>query len=478
MKVAGLFIPLLIMWHYMRCLVRPDVCLVFCALLAGCENSTRPDDGPALRSALVAANPLNTLSATVTVTAVNADSVFVRFWRPGEPPRRTPAFPFLGDSVVRVPLLALDTASSYMVETNLVAGGSAVAADTGAVTSGSLPAWIPAIGTIGTDTTPGFLALSLPSGPVIINNEGKVVWYRDFPGGVLNSFQAHRNGVYTILGTADVTPRFHVLNNLGEETGVIECKNGFKTRFHDFMVAEGGDYWILCDDTRTLDLSGLGGDPAAQVTATVVQHVALDGTVLFEWNAFDHFQITDLPASDRTGPSVNFTHGNGIDLDTDGNLLLSFRSLSEVTKVNISNGQVMWRLGGLANQFTFINNTKAAFDRQHGVRQAGVGIIQMLDNGLGAPSRYVTFEIDATAHTATMLHEFIESPTTYAPVGGGTQHFTNGHSVVTFGQAGVVVEVDQAGAKVWELTGVTGLYVFRVQRIQSLYTPGLGETYR
>jgi len=320
--------------------------------------------------------------------------------------------------------------------------------------------------------------MSFPTGPVIIDNTGKVVWYRDFPGGVLNSFQAHLNGTYSILGTADPTPKFHVLNILGQETGTIECKNGFKTRFHDFMVAAGGDYWILCDDTRTMDLSSLGGNAAAQVTGTVVQHVETDGSVSFEWNVFDHFQITDLPAADRSGPSVNFTHGNGIDLDTDGNLLLSFRSLSEVTKVNVATGAVMWRLGGLANQFTFINNTKAAFDRQHGVRRGEAGQIQMLDNGLGAPSRFVTFQIDGNALTATMVNEFIESPTTYTAVGGGTQHYTNGHSIVTFGQAGKVAEVDPAGVKVWELTGVTGMYVFRVQRIQSLYTPGLGETYR
>lgn len=463
----------------MRSFALAFVVVLLGAGLAGCRDSTDPPtNAPALRSAIVDANPFNTLSATVTVTAVNADSVFVRFWRPGEAARQTPAFPFNGDSVVRLPVLALDTASAYSFETNLVDAGTALAVDTAAFNSGSLPAWIPALGVIGTDTTPGYLTLSLPSGPIIIDNTGKVVWYRDFPGGVLNSFQAHLNGTYSILGLADPTPKFHVLNNLGAEIGLIECKNGFKTRFHDFMVAAGGDYYILCDDTRTMDLSALGGDPAAQVTGTVVQHVDTDGTVLFEWNAFDHFQITDLPAADRSGPSVNFTHGNGIDLDTDGNLILSFRSLSEVTKVDISNGQILWRLGGLANEFTFINNTKAAFDRQHGVRRAGVGLLQMLDNGLGAPSRFVTFQIDATAHTATMVNEFIESPTTYAPVGGGTQHYTNGHSIVTFGQAGKVVEVDQAGARVWEVTGLAGTYVFRVQRIQSLYTPGLGETYR
>jgi hypothetical protein len=464
----------------MRLSARPGLFLLSLVVLAGCDDSNEPpiDNDPTLRSAVVAANPLNAISATVTVTAVHADSVFVRFWRTGEAARRTPSFPFLADSVVAVPVLALDTASGYSFETNLVAGSDVLPVDTASFASGSLPAWIPVMGAIGTDTTPGYLAMSFPTGPVIVDNTGKVVWYRDFPGGVLNSFQAHLNGTYSILGTADLTPRFHVLNILGQETGTIECKNGFKTRFHDFMVAAGGDYWILCDDTRTMDLSSLGGDAAAQVTGTVVQHVETGGSVSFEWNSFDHFQITDLPAADRSGPSVNFTHGNGIDLDTDGNLILSFRSLSEVTKVNVATGAVMWRLGGLANQFTFINNTKTAFDRQHGVRRGEAGQIQMLDNGLGAPSRFVTFQVDGNALTATMVNEFIESPTTYTAVGGGTQHYTNGHSIVTFGQAGKVAEVDQAGAKVWELTGVTGMYVFRVQRIQSLYTPGLGETYR
>jgi hypothetical protein len=463
----------------MRLMRFPASLILMVSFVAGCGDSNKPPVDPELRSADIAANPLNGISATVTVTAVNADSVYVRFWKQGGPAERTPSFPFSGDSVVRVPVLALDTASTYFFETNLVVGSTApVRADTGSFTSGSLPAWVPVIGVTGTDTTPGYLALSLPNGPVIVDNSGRVVWVRDFPGGVLNSFQAHLNGTYSILGLADPTPRFHLLNSLGEETGTLECKNGFKTRFHDFMIDEGGDYWILCDDLRSMDLSALGGVVNAQVTGTVVQHIAPDGQVLFQWNAFDHFQITDLPAADRSGPSVNFTHGNGIDLDTDGNLILSFRSLSEVTKVDVTTGQVMWRLGGLANEFSFVNDTKGTFQRQHGVRRAGAAQIQMLDNGLGAPSRFVSYTIDPIAHTATAQTEFVESPATYAPVGGGTQHHANGHSVVTFGQAGKVVEIDQAGNRAWELTGLTGMYVFRVQRIQSLYFPGLGEAFR
>src|SRR5256886_8786772 len=86
---------------------------------------------------------------------------------------------------------------------------------------------------------------------------------------------------------------------------------------------------------------------------TVVQHVSSEGDLLFQWDPFDHFEITDLVPASRTGPSVNWMHGNSLDLDTDGNLIVSFRSLSEITKIDTRTGAVLWRMGGLKNQFVF-----------------------------------------------------------------------------------------------------------------------------
>jgi hypothetical protein len=40
---------------------------------------------------------------------------------------------------------------------------------------------------------------------------------------------------------------------------------------------------------------------------------------------------------------------------------------------------------------------------------------------------------------------------------------------VSFGKEGRVLEVDAFGQKRWELTGIDDLYVFRAQRIPSLY---------
>ena len=437
-----------------------------------------PEPRPTFISARARANPHNTISAIVTVAASGADSAFVRFWRDGEPSGRSPAYAFAGDTLVTVSMLGLDTTATYAVETNLVWADTVTEAfDTTDFTSGSLPAWVPQAGVQGSDTTPGFLALSYPEGPVIVDNSGRVVWYRYFPNGVLNSFQAHDDGRYTVLGLNDTTDQFHVLDELGEEVGALSCV-GRKTRFHDLLVLSGGDAWMLCDETRTMDLSGLGGVDTARVTATVAQHVSAEGLLLFEWNAFDHFDITDLPANSRGGPNVNFTHGNSVALDTDGNLILGFRSLSEITKVNATSGAVMWRFGGLRNEFTLVGDPKGTFERQHGVRPSGPSQVQFLDNGDVAPSRLVRFQMDPLAGTAQLIWEFRDSDTTYTFVGGSTQAHANGHGLVSFGREGRVIEVDASGARAWELTGIDGIYVFRAQRIGSLYASERMDTTR
>ncbi len=443
--------------------------LIVALLVVSCDDGpVTPPPDPYFSSAVVTENPHNTISAVTVVVATGYDSAFVRFWREGSPAAQSPRYAFNGDSIVRVPVLGLDTATTYSVETSLVLGGTGQVVDTADFTSGSLPGWIPVTGAQGTDTTPGFVALSYPDGPVIVDNTGKVVWYRLFPGGVLNSFHVHPNGRYTILGRDDTTSAFHVWDELGDEMGTIACL-GFATRFHDVRVMSEGDYWILCDETRRMDLSGVGGVDTADVTATVLQHIGGDGNLLFQWNAFDHFEITDQPEQDRTSPGVNFTHGNAIDFDQDGNVLLSFRSLNEITKVDVATGAVMWRLGGLANQFTIEDDPNDSFVRQHGLRTSSPGTIQFLDNGNGAPSRLVRYTIDETTMTATLTLDFRDSPTTFTPVGGGTDYLPNGHALVSFGRAGRVVEADEAGGRAWELTGIDGVYVFRAQRITSLY---------
>ncbi len=230
------------------------------------------------------------------------------------------------------------------------------------------------------------------------------------------------------------------------------------------LVQPNGSYWLMCDETRVMDLSSFGGVAGAQVTGTVVQHLDQAGSLVFEWSPFDHFEITDVDLETRSGPTVNWTHGNAIDLDAKGNLLISFRSLSEVTKIDTKTGEVLWRMGGLRNQFTFAD-PEPPFLGQHGVRAATEELV-LLDNFGQAPgSRAERYALDEVGHTARLTTVYAPSAATRAALGGTTQDLPGRHTLVAFGDGAVVQEYDSAGSVVWQIDGNPG-YIFRAQRIQ------------
>jgi hypothetical protein len=416
----------------------------------------------------VVENPHSTISARVVVRAEHYDSAFSRFWRTDGEPRRTPAYAFDGDTIAVVAVLGLDTSSTYLVETSVVLDSHTVVVDTAEFRSGSLPDWIPVLGTAGKDTTPGFVIFSHRQGALIIDNTGKVVWYRSFSEGSMLNMQAQPSGRYTIHSALDSIRQFLVFDELGDVVDSLRCI-GYRTRQHEALLEVDGSAWLLCDERRIVDLSDMGGVDTAAVAVTVVQHLRPDRTVQFQWNALDHFAITDLRPEERRGANVNFTHGNSIAFDTDGKLLLSFRSLNEITKVDPTTGEVLWRFGGLANQFTILSDRRGGFQHQHGVRSAGPGQLLVFDNGSAAPSRFVRYLMNPVTRTASLIMEFVDSPGIWTPTGGSTQYYANGHVGMAFGRAGRIVEIDESGNRAWEVTGVERRRTFRMQRVPSLY---------
>ena len=178
---------------------------------------------------------------------------------------------------------------------------------------------------------------------------------------------------------------------------------------------------------------------------------------------------------DRNAPVINWTHGNALDLDSGGNLLVSFRNLNEVTKIDTRTGAVIWRMGGVRNQMTFENVDMPVFMHQHGLRAIGGGALQLLDNlGDARGSRAERYQIDGASRTVRLSASFGSRAGIVAQIGGNTQALGDGHTLVSFGNGGGVEEYDAAGNVMWRLTGNPG-YVFRAQRIRSLYTPGVGD---
>jgi hypothetical protein len=427
---------------------------------------------PAIDAVTVTANPNNSLSAVVTVRARLADSVAVLYGAGPTLDSITAAVVAAGQSAV-VPVLGLLPRTTYGLRVMAYKGAQVVPGGLLGFTTDSLPSDLPRYVTSGSDPSPGYVAFSAGAYGLVIDNTGRVVWYRRFAGMPGLNFQPQANGRYVARPpNAAPAAAWVEIDPLGNVTRTFGCARGLAARFHDLIAKPDGSYWLLCDETRTMDLSAFGGAAAAQVMGTVVQHLSEAGALLFEWSPFDHLQITDLDAASRTGAMVNWTHGNALDLDADGNLIVSFRSLSEITKIDTRTGAVMWRMGGVRNQFTFEGGASAGFARQHGLRVTAPGQLVLLDN-LGDPagSRAERYVYDAQLRTARLVASYGPSPAVIAQLGGTTQDLPRGRTLVAFGNGDRVEEYDASGGVVWHIVGTSG-YVFRAQRISSLYHPG------
>ncbi|MEO5590753.1 MAG: arylsulfotransferase family protein, partial [Gemmatimonadaceae bacterium] len=315
---------------------------------------------------------------------------------------------------------------------------------------------------------------------LVIDNSGRVVWYHRFPNGPGLNFQPQRNGHYAARpspGTTGEVARWVEIDPLGTVIRTPGCAHGLSARFHDLLAEKDGSFWLMCDEKRTVEVSVAGGVMSVAVLGTSVQHLSQIGEVLFEWSPFDHLDLDyySIPVVDRSASVINWTHGNAIDLDTDGNLLISFRNLSQVIKVDVSTGAVLWRLGGERNQFSLENSSLPPFTGQHGVRSVGAGQIQLLDNlGDAAGSRVQSYSVDEKRRTATVTGSRTASGGVVAFTGGSTQRLPGGHTLVAFGSGGAVEEFDSAGNIAWKINGSPG-YIFRATRIRSLYHPGTDD---
>jgi hypothetical protein len=421
--------------------------------------------------------PENVLSALVTAHTRFTDSALVRYGVAGERLASVTPSARPTDDGVTVPVLGLLPQTAYRLQLLAFGPGGHAASEIFELTTAALPGDLPSFHAGGPAPPPGYVVFAAGSYGLAIDNAGRVVWYTRFGGGPGLNFQAQANGRYIARPAtedpADVEPLVEV-DPLGAVTRRLGCAGGLQPRFHDALVEPDGAYWALCDETRVMDLSSLGGMAGAMVTGTVVQHLDASGGLLFQWDPFDHFAITDLTAEARSGEKVNWTHGNALDLDAEGNLLVSFRSLGEITRIDTHTGAVLWRMGGLRNQFTFPAGYPP-FLGQHGARAAPGGLV-LLDNlGETSGTRAERYEIDEHRRSARLTSSYHPAAATVAELGGAIQELSDGHMLVAFGSGAAVQEYDREGRVVWQIEGDPG-YVYRAQRIHSLYDPGAGLT--
>lgn len=282
----------------------------------------------------------------------------------------------------------------------------------------------------------------------------------------MNDFKLQPNGLITFYDTR--TRYFYAMNTSYVIIDSFQCVNGYNTDGHDFQMSMQGHSLLMSYVPRVVDMSVIvpGGNPAAVVTGVAIQELDANKQLVFEWSSFDHFSITDATHEDLTAAAIDYVHANAVDFDTDGNILLSSRNMDEITKIDRSTGNIIWRLGGNNNQFTFINDS-IGFSHQHDIRRLPNGNITLFDNGnFHSPpfSRAVEYQLDEQIMTATLVWEYRNTPDIYAFATGNVQRLPNGNTLISWGTTNIITEVRPDGTKALELVLSPLFTVYRTFR--------------
>ena len=132
----------------------------------------------------------------------------------------------------------------------------------------------------------------------------------------------------------------------------VHAGNGLDADGHEFALTPQGTALITIYHEVPYDLSSVGGPKDGTVVDGIVQEIDVaTGRVLFEWHSLDHVPLAESYAPVTRNDAYDYFHINAVNLDNDGNLLISGRHTWTVYKVDRHTGQILWRLGGKRSDF-------------------------------------------------------------------------------------------------------------------------------
>jgi outer membrane protein assembly factor BamB len=318
------------------------------------------------------------------------------------------------------------------------------------------------------DTAPGYVFVAPKKsgpgqgGPIIVDDRGQVVWFRpvhrEGPRAMDFKVQNYRGEPVLTWGEGD----YVILDSSYHEIARFHAANGYRGNpanpgdHHEFLITPEDTALITIYNPVRGDLSPVGGSKDGLVWEGIVQELDIEtGEVLFEWHSLDHVDLdeTHVDPSKDTRSGIDYFHINSIDVDHDGNLLVSARRTFTVYKIDRESGEVIWRLGGKKSDFEMGPGTRFAY--QHDARRQPNGTITIFDNGNtilenGIPkaveeSRGIVLELDEEEMSATLVREYTHPDKLFADASGNMQVLPNDNVFIGWGRALVFSEFSKDG---------------------------------
>lgn len=331
---------------------------------------------------------------------------------------------------------------------------------------------------INKNPAPGYIYMNNWGGTpyiMILDGDGTPLFYRKMPSRA-RDFKIQSTGEMTYR-LAEGYDKFFGMDSGFNVIREYTC-SPYGTDEHELILQPNGNALMIALEWRQIDMSKLvpNGKTNATVVGNHIVEVDKNNNIVFEWRCWDNYKITDAIGIDLTASYIDYIHANAIDIDKDGNLLVSARHLSEITKINRTTGEMIWRLGGPGNknnQFTYVNDSFNGPSWQHDIRLVGNNHYTIFDNGnFHSPkiSRAIEYVIDEANKTASLVWEYKDQKKYYTSWMGNAQRLPNGNTLICWADGSLpkVSEVAPSGEKVYQLDFVEKYHCYRAFKFNSL----------
>ncbi|CAA9474503.1 MAG: hypothetical protein AVDCRST_MAG38-1559 [uncultured Solirubrobacteraceae bacterium] len=295
-----------------------------------------------------------------------------------------------------------------------------------------------------------------PDGPMIVDERGRLVWFRQAQGGKVFDFKTQ-----TFEGRPVLTwwegrfalgwgyGEYTVLDDSYREILRIRGANGYRADFHDMVLTPRNTALVLVYDRVRRDLRSVGGPRDGVVVDNVIQEIEpRTGRVLFEWHSVDAVPLARSRSKVQGNRTHDYFHANSVEVDGDGNLIVSARNTCSLYKIERETGALLWTLGGRRSDFKMGRGSRFCF--QHDARRVADGAISLLDNAAGPPklraqSRAILLDVDEQARTVRLRRAYQHPGRFSAPNQASARVQPNGNVFVGWGAVPVFSEFSPDG---------------------------------
>lgn len=361
----------------------------------------------------------------------------------------------------RVPLLGLPPGADY---TARVVSEDGDASEVVPFSTGVPPAELPNWTTSGAPGWEGYLLTGLVgdgSWAVILDQDGRVVWYRKARQKVLR-VRVRPDGAglrYSEIEAAEITENSQLVTV--DWDGTERARHTVPEFNHDFVDDDDGAVLCLVTDVRA-------GRSGTDVIGDALVRVDADGAITPMWSTWDTWEVP--PDSQLAGGS-QWTHANALDVREGGGWWLGMRNLSQLVELD-EDFEVGRILGGDNSTYTFADEAdRPKWQHQFEFIDGGVVLFDDRVPNTGDPSRVLELELDDAAGTARARWTWTHPQALEVVILGDVDRADDGSTLVVFSSSGVIDDVSPEGELRWELATDVGTILPYVERVATL--PGM-----